>query len=69
MVGNGNYTSLWYDNWLGPFISKFGNSFISASGLGEEAKVGAIIEGEGGDWNWPSGSSEWDEIISAMPSD
>ncbi|XP_038978801.1 uncharacterized protein LOC120109124 [Phoenix dactylifera] len=51
---------------LGPLIEVFGKRFIYDSGLGQNAKVEAIIDGQ--EWHWPiSRSPAWLELISSTP--
>ncbi|XP_038972041.1 uncharacterized protein LOC120104629 [Phoenix dactylifera] len=68
LVGNESSISLWFDHWhsLGPLIEVFGERFIYDSGLGQNAKVEAIIDGQ--EWHWPiSRFPAWLELISSTP--
>lgn len=53
IVGNGENTNIWYDNWhtLGPLEDKYGDCFIYDLSLSREAKVKEIIDVE--EWKWP----------------
>lgn len=53
LVGNGNATSLWFDNWhpLGPLLQKFEPRIIYDPGLSQETKVAAIMSGT--QWAFP----------------
>ncbi|XP_028111135.1 uncharacterized protein LOC114309562 [Camellia sinensis] len=65
LVGSGEQTFLWFDNWhpLGPLGAKYGDRFISDTALGCQSKVRSIVFYTG--WTWPNESSwEVQEIIS-----
>ena len=53
-IGNGEHTSLWYDNWLptGPLLDKFPERIVYDAALTINAKVCTIIRGL--EWDWPT---------------
>lgn len=57
IIGNGNNTFLWYDNWHpnGPSIDKYGSQIVYDSNLPKHAMVKEIIDG--GTWKWPVANS------------
>ena len=68
-IGNGETTSLWYDNWhpRGPLILNWDHRIIVDSGLSQEAKVSSIICNN--QWQWPrSPTVDLCDISSTMPS-
>lgn len=52
-IGDGQLTSLWFDNWhpLGPLLSKFGPRIVYDSGISKDAFVKAIIKDN--QWAFP----------------
>lgn len=70
MIGSGENTFLWYDNWhpLGSLRSKYGDRLIYDTALDSNSKVRSIVTDSG--WQWPNDSSwEVQEIISTTPPD
>ncbi|KAI8537304.1 hypothetical protein RHMOL_Rhmol09G0013100 [Rhododendron molle] len=53
VIGNGNTTFLWLDNWhaAGPLYNLFGEDIVHNVGSSLLAKVSSIIQN--GDWHWP----------------
>ena len=53
IVGNGQNTSLWYDNWstLGPLATRYGSRIIYDSRLTKDTTVSSIIRGS--TWAFP----------------
>src|SRR5450432_1701963 len=51
-IGNGQSTSLWFDNWhpLGPLYKRFGDEVAYNDGRSLQAKVSSIIHN--GQWRW-----------------
>lgn len=69
IIGNGQATSLWWENWhpLGPLIKKYGRRLLYDTQLGENAKVEEIIAAVR--WNWPGHSTAIQHIIRHTPID
>ncbi|XP_058180159.1 uncharacterized protein LOC131298698 [Rhododendron vialii] len=68
LVGNGNKTFLWLDNWhpLGPLLTKFGARVVYNFGRNLFAKVASIIVDQ--KWHWPrERNSVTREIIRNTP--
>lgn len=57
IIGNGQNTLFWWDNWdpIGPLKEKFGDIIIYDSRISKHVKVRDIIEN--GDWKWPLANS------------
>ncbi|KAH7845388.1 hypothetical protein Vadar_001417 [Vaccinium darrowii] len=69
IIGNGDRTSLWFDDWhpLGPLAERFGPRIIYDSGLPRDAKVSAIIKNS--KWAFPiTQTIELNEVRSSMSS-
>ena len=67
-IGNGERTSLWFDNWHphGSISTVWGNRVIYDSGLHLNSMVSAIVSDN--HWDWPlANSPELIEIRQNMP--
>ena len=60
IIGNGNITNMWFDNWneLGPLSYVLRHREISAAGFNCKDKFKDIVTSP--DWNWPE---EWRSMI------